>query len=326
MQRATPQPLTPLDVSGLRTYPLASRKNKVSVRDFAQPLQTDASLSDFLGSLPAILGGNTLRGLVDAIVSAVGKGRPVVLGMGAHVIKCGLSPLIVQALEEGWINAVAMNGAGIIHDYEVATIGETSEEVALSLVDGSFGMVSETLIEMNSAINDGVGKGLGLGAAMGQYLLAREPRPAYLQHSIVAAAARLGLPMTVHVAVGCDTIHMPAQASGAAIGEGSLRDFRLFAGVVKELGSGGVFLNVGSAVIIPEVFLKALSVVRNLGFPAHEIITANLDMIQHYRPNQNVVSRPTGGSRDGTGYQLTGQHEIMVPLLFHAVRSRLSRS
>lgn len=313
----------PLDVTGLRTYPLSSRKNKVSVGDFAQPLPQVATLAEFLASLPSILGAKAFCGLVDAIVAAHGAGKPTVLGMGAHVIKCGLSPLVVKGLEEGWISAVAMNGAGIIHDYEVATIGETSEEVALSLTDGSFGMVTETLTEMNAAINDGVAAGLGLGESMGRYLLDLRPVPPYLQHSIVATATRLGRPVTVHVAVGCDTIHMPAIASGAATGEGSLRDFRLLASVVKDLGSGGVFLNVGSAVIIPEVFLKALSVVRNLGYPAHGVVTANLDMIQHYRPIQNVVSRPAGISRDGVGFQLTGHHELLLPLLFQAVRERL---
>ena len=321
--RAERKAAADLDLGKLRTYPIRSRKNKVRVADFARPLPARPSFEEFLEALPRILAGNTLRELVERIAAARGAGKPVVLGMGAHVIKAGLSPLIIQAMRGGWIQAVAMNGAGIIHDYEVATIGETSEEVAASLIDGSFGMVTETLVEMNQAINAGVAKGLGLGEALGYYHNQRKPRPPWLEHSIAAEAERLGLPLTVHVAVGCDTIHMHASASGAAIGEGSLRDFRRLAAVIAELGAGGVFLNVGSAVIIPEVFLKALSVVRNLGFPAHDIVTANLDMIQHYRPSQNVVSRPTGGSRDGTGFFLTGQHELMVPLLFQAVRLRL---
>jgi deoxyhypusine synthase len=315
-----------IDLSRLRTHPIRTRKNKVRVSEFVKAIPPDASVTDLLNALPDVLAGKTLRQLVAALVRARREKKPIIWALGAHVLKCGLSPLIIEALKEGWVSCLSLNGAGIIHDYEVATIGETSEEVAETLRDGSFGMVTETLVEVNRAINEGVKRGLGLGESMGRFLLERHPKAEHLEHSIVAQAAKAGIPVTVHVAIGCDTIHMHASADGAAIGEGSLRDFRRLAEVMTGLSSGAVFLNVGSAVILPEVFLKALSLVRNLGFPAHDFVTANMDMLQHYRPSQNVVSRPTGGSKDGTGYTLTGHHEIMLPLLIHAARAHWART
>jgi hypothetical protein len=305
----------PLDLRGVRTYPLSQRKSKIGVADFARPHARGASLADFLDALPRVLGAETLRALAGEVLKARSLGKPILWGIGAHVLKVGLSPLVVDLMERGLVSGLALNGAGIVHDFELAVAGQTSEEVAESLGTGAFGMARETGEEVNRAIVEGDRDGLGLGAALGRYLQAR--RPAHLQVSLLAAASRLGLPATVHVAVGTDIVHMHPACDPAALGRATHLDFRIFAGEVARLGGGGVYLNVGSAVLLPEVFLKAVTLARNLGHELRDFATANLDFIQSYRPSTNVVDRPTRGV--GRGYSLTGHHELLLPLLAAAL-------
>ncbi|MBI3302402.1 MAG: hypothetical protein HYZ72_10060 [Deltaproteobacteria bacterium] len=302
------------------TYPLSQRKNKVAAGALGVPWQAGGSVRDFLESLPRTLAAADLREIAQRIVAAVRAQRPVVLGMGAHPLKVGLSPLIINLLERGLLSAVAMNGAGIIHDFELAYQGETSEDVAGTLGDGSFGMARETGEFLNAAIRAGAAQaGVGIGQAVGEHIRAAALPYAHL--SVLAVCARLGVPACVHVAVGTDIIHMHPQADGAAIGEGSLRDFRLLTSVVAQL-EGGVFINLGSAVIIPEVFLKALSLARNLGHVVNTFTTVDLDFVRHYRPAANIVTRPT--QQGGRGFHLTGHHEIVFPLLCAAVLEELA--
>jgi hypothetical protein len=305
----------PLDLAGVRTYPLADRKSKVTLADFARPHAAGASFAGFLDSLPRLLGAEALRQVVGEIRRARSAQKPVVWGLGAHVLKVGLSPVIVDLMERGFVTGLALNGAGIVHDFELAVAGQTSEEVEAGLGAGEFGMARETGDEVNRAITEGDRDGLGLGAALGRYLEAR--RPPHLAVSLLAAARRLGLPATVHVAVGTDIVHMHPACDPGALGRATHLDFRLFAAQVAALGGGGVYLNVGSAVLLPEVFLKAVTLARNLGHDLTDFATANLDFIQSYRPNANVVQRPTRGV--GRGYSLTGHHEILVPLLAAAL-------
>jgi len=305
----------PLDPRGVRTYPLASRQSKVSTADAARPWQPGGTFRRYLASLPDCLAAQSFRQVVAAILDARRQEKPVILGMGAHVIKVGLSPIIVDLLERRLVSAVAMNGAGAVHDFELAYAGGTSEDVEVQLAEGEFGMAEETGRIINEAVADGVRRGLGFGRALGERILAMQP--ACAGPSIFAACARLDLPCTVHVAVGTDIVHMHPSCDGAAIGEASARDFRLLAAVVSELGGGGVYLNVGSAVLLPEVFLKALTLARNLGHRVRDFVTVNLDFIQQYRPTQNVVRRPV--AQAGRGYALTGHHELMVPLLAAAL-------
>ena len=305
----------PLDLAGVRTYPLAERKSKVGLADFGRPHVRGASLALFLDSLPRVLGAETLRAVAGEVLKARSLGKPVLWGLGAHVLKVGLSPLVVDLMERGLVSGLALNGAGIVHDFELAVAGQTSEEVAEALGAGSFGMARETGEEVNRAIVEGDRDGLGLGAALGRYLAAR--RPAHLEVSLLAAAHRLGLPATVHVAVGTDIVHMHPACDPAALGRTTHLDFRIFAGEVARLGGGGVYLNVGSAVLLPEVFLKAVTLARNLGYELADFATANLDFIQSYRPSTNVVERPTRGV--GRGYSLTGHHELLLPLLAAAL-------
>jgi hypothetical protein len=300
-----------LSLEGIRTYPLASRKSKVSLRDFARPHRRGARVAQFVDSLPRILAGETLRALAHDVSRARRRGKPILWGLGAHVLKVGLSPVLTDLMERGFVTAIAMNGAGIVHDFELAVAGHTSEDVAEGLGKGAFGMARETGTEINRAIVEGDRDGLGLGAALGRYLVGRRPR--HLPVSLLAAAWRLGLPATVHVAIGTDIVHMHPACDPAALGRSTHRDFRIFAAQVARLGGGGAYLNVGSAVLLPEVFLKAVTLARNLGHPLRDLVTANLDFIQSYRPNTNVVQRPTQGV--GRGYSLTGHHELMVPLL-----------
>ena len=303
------------------TYPLTQRKSQVAASALGVPWRIGGSVRDFLNSLPRILAAADLREISQRIVAAVRAQRPVVLGMGAHPLKVGLSPLIIDLLERGLLSAVAMNGAGIIHDFELAYQGETSEDVAEALRDGSFGMARETGEFLNTAIRAGVAQaGVGIGRAVGEQIRAAGLPYAHL--SVLAACACLGVPACVHVALGTDIIHMHPQADGAAIGEGSLRDFHLLASVVARL-EGGVFMNLGSAVIIPEVFLKALSLARNLGHTLNAFTTVDLDFMRHYRPAVNVVTRPT--QQGGRGFHLTGHHEIVFPLLCAAVMEELER-
>ncbi len=301
------------DLSGLRTYPLASRKSKANASDFATPLR-GAALKPFFESLPRILAAGDFKAVVDAIKSAHAGGRGIVWGLGAHVIKTGLGPVIVDLMERGYVSALATNGAGVIHDFELALSGGTSEDVDEALGPGRFGMAEETGRLLNAAINDGVTQGLGLGQAVSRRL--QEMQPAHASISLLAAAARLEIPVTVHVAIGTDIIHMHPDASGAALGEGSLRDFRYFVSNVARL-AGGVFLNCGSAVVLPEVFLKAVALARNRGLSLEGLTTVNLDFTRLYRPQTNVVSRPVAGI--GKGYSLVGHHEIMIPLLAAAL-------
>lgn len=304
----------PLNLKKIKTYPLSVRKSKVRLDSLAAPHGKGSSFEKFIGSLPDILAARDFKSVVEAIADARKAGRPVVLGMGAHPIKVGLSPVIIDLMERGVITALASNGACVIHDFELSYTGSTSEDVAGTLCSGEFGMARETGKLLNEAIKRGVKGGLGIGESIGGMI--HKSRFKYRRLSVFGACRRLGLPACVHVAVGTDIIHMHPSASGSAIGEGSLRDFRLFASVVSDL-EGGVFINLGSAVIMPEVFLKALSVARNLGGKVEKFTTVNMDFIQHYRARENVLRRPTMGK--GASYALTGHHEIMFPLLAAAV-------
>ncbi len=308
----------PLDFSGVRTYPLKKRLSKVRESLLGKRFQKGASIRSFIRGLPDILAAQNLKEIAHRIARAHRSEKTILVGMGAHPIKVGLSPLIIDFMEQGIISAVAMNGAGIIHDFELAFIGETSEDVAASLKDGSFGMAEETGAFLNRAIIRGYDREQGIGAAVGAAIL--KARLPHHRLSILAAGARLGIPVTVHVGIGTDIIHMHPNADGKALGEGSLRDFHTLTAAVATLRDG-VFLNFGSAVVIPEVFLKALSLARNLGHPVRNLTTVDLDFLPHYRPLTNVVTRPTLES--GKGYHLTGHMEIMVPLLFAAVLEEL---
>jgi hypothetical protein len=305
----------PLDLARVRTYPLGSRRSKVGLADFARPHAAGAPLSSFLEGLPRLLGAETLRALAADVLRARARGKPILWGMGAHVLKVGLSPVIADLMERGLVTGLALNGAGVVHDFELAVAGQTSEDVSAGLGSGAFGMARETGEEINRAIVAGDADGLGLGAAVGRHLEQRRPR--HLEVSLLARAWRLGLPATVHVAVGTDIVHMHPACDPAAVGRTTHLDFRILAGEVARLGGGGVYLNVGSAVLLPEVFLKAVTLARNLGHDLRDFATANLDFIQSYRPSTNVVQRPTAGV--GRGYSLTGHHEIMVPLLAAAL-------
>jgi hypothetical protein len=303
--------VTPLDLSKLETYPLSSRKSKVSVKQIGKPAAPGGSFREFWEGLPDILAGRDLRELVSRMKRARESERAILWGLGAHVIKVGLSPILVDLLERGYVQGIALNGAGIIHDFEMALVGETSEEVAEGLGAGKFGMAEETGTLLNRAIHEGVAAELGLGESIGRFLA--DLAPPHEKLSLLTTAYRLKIPVTVHVAVGTDIIHMHPQASGEATGKGSLHDFRLFASLARGLDGGGVYLNFGSAVLLPEVFLKAVSVVRNLGYPLSDFSTANFDFIRHYRPRMNVVERPVTGS--GRGFDFVGHHEILMPLL-----------
>lgn len=310
-----PFPYEEFDLSGVRTYPLASRESRARADDFARPVDRGGSFRTFLESLPAILGGRDLRRVVDAIVAARNRKSGIIWGIGAHVIKTGVSPILIDLMRRGYVSALAMNGAGIIHDFEVALSGATSEDVDASLGPGRFGMAEETGTLLNEAIRRGADAGQGLGQAIVAFLGSRNPPHA--DSSLAMAAHRLGVPLTVHVALGTDIIHMHPQASGAAIGDTSLRDFRYFASLVARL-KGGVYLNCGSAVILPEVFLKAVALARNTGAPLDGLTTVNIDFLRMYRPHTNVVTRPIAGT-DGKGISLVGHHEILIPLLAAAV-------
>jgi hypothetical protein len=311
----------PIDLSGVKTYPLAERKNKMTVAtDFGQPLRSGMSVAELMAALPPQLGAKDLQAVANAMVKAREKGKPVILAMGAHVLKCGLQPVLKSLIEARVITGIALNGAGSVHDYEISLIGATSEDVGAVLHCGTFGMAEETGRDINRALREGVAAGLGYGAAVGQFIVAQN-NP-HRDHSLLAVCTEHEVPVTVHVALGTDIIHQHPTADGAIIGEATFRDFRLFTRLVTELGDGGVYLNVGSAVLLPEVFLKALSIAQNLGHHVDRFCTVDMDMKQHYRPLQNVVKRPTAG--DSRGYTLTGHHEIMLPLLAATVLDRLA--
>jgi hypothetical protein len=308
--------IKPMDLSGVTTYPLAERNNKVSLqRDFAGDIRAGMSVAGLLAALPNQLGGESLNAVINAVVRAREQDRPVVIAIGGHVIKCGLQPVLKALIDADVITAVAMNGSATIHDYELSLIGETSEDVGAVLHCGTFGMAEETGRDINRALKAGVARGEGYGEALGRFIV--ENGNPYRSASLLAACFEKGLPATVHVAVGTDIIHQHPECDGAVLGQASFTDFRLFTTVVSGLGNGGVFINIGSAVIMPEVFLKALSIAQNMGFHVDHFTTANFDMTQHYRPLQNVVKRPTAG--DSRGLTITGHHEIMIPLLAAAL-------
>jgi hypothetical protein len=307
----------PISLKKVKTCRLKSRKSKVSLDKVGKPF-AKGSFKDFIGSLPDILSAADFKSVIKAIVTARKKDRPVVLGMGAHPIKVGLSPIIINLMEMGIINAIAMNGACIVHDYELALMGHTSEDVDMELCRGTFGMAEETGKGINQAINKGVKKGHGIGKAMGGCILKGTFK--YSELSILGAAERLHLPASVHVAIGTDIIHMHPEADGKSIGEGSMRDFKLFSSVISDL-QGGVYINLGSAVVMPEVFLKAVAVTRNLKHTVKNFTTVNMDFIQHYRSRENVLRRPVISG--GKSYALTGHHEIMFPLLAAAVMDKI---
>ena len=310
-----PFPYEEFDLSGVTTYPLASRAGKVNAADFAKPFRKGGGIAAWLDGLPNMLGAADLKAVARAIIEARASGGGIIWGFGAHVIKTGLSPILIDLAERGFVSAFATNGAGIIHDFEIALAGSTSEDVDEALGPGRFGMADETGRLLNRTINEGVDLGMGLGQSVGTYLAQSNPPFAYL--SVAAAASRLGIPLTAHVALGTDIIHMHKDASGAAIGEGSLRDFRYFVSNVAKLHRG-VYLNCGSAVVLPEVFLKAVALARNRGLPLTGLTTVNLDFIRLYRPQTNVVVRPPAGT-GGQGYSLVGHHEILIPLLAAAL-------
>lgn len=308
----------PLDFSGLNTYSIHDRYSKVTVDNFARPLSPGSTLREFIASLPEQLLGLDFPELVGRLAASHRNGRPIIAGMGAHVIKVGLNPILIDLMERGIISAIALNGAGIVHDTEIAMAGRTSEEVGEVLGSGAFGAARETGEVVNAGINQGAEKGLGLGEALGGYLLA-QGFP-YNNMSLLATAKRLGIPLTVHVAMGTDIVHIHPTANGAAIGQTSHQDFRLFCSLVADL-EGGAYLNFGSAVLLPEVFLKALTLARNLGHVVNSFTTANFDFIRHYRTMTNVVNRPTMGG--GKGYNIIGHHELLIPLLAATLLDRL---
>lgn len=308
-----------MDLSRLKRTSIAQRKSLVGEDRLSKPPKPPASFMEFWNALPGYLKAEDLRAVAQAIVNARHAGKPVIFMMGAHVIKVGLSPWLIDALEKGTVTALATNGAAIVHDFELAHCGSTSEDVAEALVDGSFGMTLETGKTLNEWIVAGHADGEGLGALVGKRI--DESDMPHKQNSVFAAAWRHKRPATVHVALGADVLHHHPEASGEAIGGASLRDFHSLCDIVATLGDGGVALNVGSNVILPEVFLKALTTARNITGPIHDFTTANFDMIQHYRPNTNVVKRPVIGG--GRGYSITGHHEIMLPLLLTAINEMI---
>jgi hypothetical protein len=314
------RPVPEVDLSRVRTIPIARRASKVRLEHLAPPPDPARPVGDFLDLLPRQLAADGLRRLVAAILAAHRARRPVVAMLGGHVVKVGVSPALLALVRSRVVTALAMNGAAAIHDFELAMWGETSETVEEGLVDGAFGMVEETAALMNEATRAGQRLGIGLGEALGQKLF--ELEAPHRAQSLLATGLELGLPVTVHVALGTDILHQHPSASGAAIGDTSLRDFRRLAAALRGL-SGGVVLNLGSAVVMPEVFLKALAVIRNLGEPVASLTTANLDFERHYRPSRNVLERPTRGI--GEGIELVGHHEIMIPLLAALVLRGLER-
>ncbi|MCU1266614.1 MAG: hypothetical protein JWM21_2932 [Acidobacteria bacterium] len=304
--------LKPLKLERVRTYPLASRQSKVALEDFGQPVDENSSLKDFLTSLPNILAVQNLRSLAEAMHRARELKKPIIWGIGGHVIKTGLAQVIIDLLKRGFVTAIAANGSVLVHDAEIAMVGSTSEDVDATLGEGNFGGAGETGKLLNGAARDGTRDGLGLGEAMGRALSALNPK--HSGYSLLCAAYAAKVPFTAHVTIGGDIAHFHPNADGAALGATSHTDFRLLAELVRRMNGGGVYLNVGSAVTLPEVFLKCVTLVRNLGHPLTDITTANFDFIQSYRPLTNVVRRPTANGA-GHGYSITGHFELTIPLL-----------
>lgn len=304
--------LRPLGLGEVSTYPLASRRSIVSLEDFAHPVQEDSSVRDFLASLPSILAVQSLRDLAAQLRRARKFGKPILWGIGGHVVKTGLAPVIIDLMKRGFVTAIAANGSVLVHDAEIALVGSTSEDVDATLGEGAFGAAEETGKLLNNAAKEGARDGIGLGEAMGRALLALNP--IHRDYSLLCASYSARVPFTAHITIGGDIAHFHPSADGAALGATSLTDFRLLAELVRRMDGGGVYLNVGSAVVLPEVFLKAVTLVRNLRHELNDITTANFDFIQSYRPLTNVVRRPTAGGA-GRGYSITGHHELSIPLL-----------
>src|SRR5512135_1477565 len=302
-----------IDTTKIKTYPIKGRESKVRIDDFSRPHVKDGSFRDFFASLPNILASRHLKDVVAAVTQARKDDRPVMLGMGAHSIKVGLNPVIIDLMERKIITSLSLNGAGIIHDFELAFVGRTSEDVDREILSGAFGMAEETGRMLNQAIKSAA-ENEGIGAAVGRMILAGDFP--YKDQSLLAAGSRLGVPVTVHVAIGTDIIHMHPSFDGKATGAAAHRDFLAFCALVCDL-EGGVYINLGSAVLLPEIFLKAVTLARNLGFRLQHFTTVNMDFVQHYRPNTNVVRRPTQSG--GKGFAITGHHEIMFPLLAAAI-------
>ena len=313
----------PLSLNGLRTYPLASRKSKVSVDTFARVPKRNGSIRDWVKALPRILAGESFRGVIEALQAARRGQKPIIWGLGGHVIKVGLGPLLIDLMRRGYATAFALNGAAMIHDFEVALVGSTSEDVPAALGQGQFGMAEETGRYLNEAIAAGDRDELGIGEAVGRFLTGRRPPVPvrFRKYSLLAEAYRAGTPVTVHEAIGTDIIHNHPAMDARALGSATHRDFRLLAALVKQMSRGGVYVNCGSAVILPEVFLKCVSLAANLGHPPRDLVTVNFDFIQHYRPTENVVRRPVAMARgkQSRGYAITGHHELMIPLLAAAL-------
>ena len=302
----------PLDFAAVKTYELASRPSKVTVEDFAEPIAEDDSLKDFLEKLPNILAVRSLREIAACIRRARALNKPIVWGIGGHVVKTGLAPVIIDLMRRGFVTAITSNGSVLVHDTEIAIAGFTSEDVDATLGKGDFGAARETGELLNEAAKNGWRDRIGLGEAMGREVLSKEPINS--DFSLLCQTYENKIPFTAHLAIGADIGHFHASCDGAALGATTHADFKLFCSIVKNLNGGGVYLNVGSAVVMPEIFLKAVTVVRNLGFPLEDFTTANFDFIQSYRPNTNVVRRPTANG-SGRGFSITGHHEIMIPLL-----------
>jgi len=303
---------TPIDLDSIHTYELASRPSKVSVKDFASPVDESDSLKEFLDKLPKILAVESLHEIARQIRRARDLGKPIIWGIGGHVVKTGLSPVIIDLMKRGFVSAIAGNGSVLVHDAEIALVGFTSEDVDATLGKGDFGAARETGEILNAAAAKGAVEQIGLGEAMGRELSALKPKNA--DKSLLCSAYTAKIPFTAHLTIGADIGHFHASADGAALGAASHTDFRLICSIVREMNGGGMYLNFGSAVVLPEIFLKAVTVVRNLGHELSDITTANFDFIQHYRPLTNVVRRPTAGGA-GRGFAITGHHELTLPLL-----------
>jgi hypothetical protein len=321
--------ISPLVLGGVRTYPLASRRSKVTVKDFAKVPPRNASLGGFLDALPNLLAASDLRAVLSAVQRARRARRAILWGVGGHVVKTGLAPLLIDLMKRGFVSGVVMNGAALVHDFEIALAGNTSEDVEAALGGGKFGMAAETGDYLNEIAKLAQRIRIGYGEAAGQFLSSGIIAAKHASMSILAAAYKLRIPATIHLAIGTDIPHMHPAADGAALGAATYRDFRLLCALVQQMHGGGVYLNWGSAVILPEVFLKAVSVVRNLGTPLQPITTANFDFIQHYRPLQNVVKRPVDSAKGASGSQgfaITGHHELLLPLVAAALASGWPRA
>ena len=307
-----------INLDNIKTYSVKDRPSKVYIKGFMK-IAKEVSTKGFIDSLPNILAGKDFKEFLSHCENAVKNKKPIIVMLGGHVIKCGLSPIFIKAIEKGLIKTIAVNGSVCIHDFEIAYFGKTSEDVESALKDGSFGMGEETGRIINQVIAKGYKSGLGFGEALGKYIF--EGKPQYCEFSLLAKAYQYNVPVTVHIAIGTDIIHQHKYADGESLGGASFRDFKIFCNQVKKLNNGGILINFGSAVILPEVFLKAVTIVRNLEYPLTNFYAAVFDMNLHYRPMTNVVQRPIAGK--GKGYYFVGHHEIMIPLFFWSLLERV---